>query len=364
MRLSFPSKAVGLSSSWHCSNDPTNHDMALTLRRSVALNLNETPAVWHPMSDGPTETAPPLFTKAKNGSTVGLSSGAGSALVSIGDECSVKIKRCGVQVPGESNFAPFRPSIDWKVLDRGISYSSDVEPLGSMWAVDAHREVMCQSRLRAVGLSSAYQPLGVWSHPQDYGVAMFRIESDFRADELFMAIVSNIVADLLSTDCVRFDHTTGRLELHEVTPLAVFEDDSAGVAELESLGRALGGVYRVLYGLDFLRGVGNCWIGNEVIGVDGKISIVDLDEMVLPEEVGRASWRLSQQRWEWRAFISTLYTYFEQSSGHFLALPAAIVAAAAEDGFRTCAPPVLGSALLQSILERYESSGSLVWAVV
>ena len=340
MNLAYPEQAVGISSSWIDEGDPTNKRMRLTRRRAVFLDDDPRPATrWNEVAPGVTLPVRPLV-KCPSGPFLGLSSGSGSAIIADHAGHFLRYKRCGLQdrspVTGRRH-----PSIDFAIRRTGIHYTSDTEPLGSMWASDAIHELRCQRHLREAGFSPACGSVGYFEHGDETATAVFDIASDLRYDELLLMAVTPALSKFFERGGLKLDARHGLITLCDVSPTEVFQPGTIVFQRLVDMGHALGGVYRRFFDAGYLRGVGNAWIGNDIIDIDGRITLVDLDELVLPEELGGSSWLAAQQGWEWRAHLSTLYSYFESLSGYLLAYAAAIVASGAEAGLHERRPPIV-----------------------
>jgi len=138
--------------------------------------------------------------------------------------------------------------------------------------------------LRREGLCTAYTPLGVaviTELPEAHttcgpaGAVVVEVRSDLRMDELVCMTLSPVLAELFSTGRLRWD---GAALLAEGIHLVENTRRWAGVFErLELLGLVSGSTLRRVHDAGYLRGLGSCWIGNEVIDEQGNVSVVDFD---------------------------------------------------------------------------------------
>ena len=162
---------------------------------------------------------------------------------------------------------------------------------------------------------------------------------------------------------IAYDPVHGVLETHEVDACGAFLEDTAIHEQLLSIGRAIGGLYARLHDAGYLRGVGNSWVGNDVVGPDGLLTVVDLDECIIPEQTQAIRYRTTHQRWEWIAATASLYTFMETNSCHFLSLAAAFVVEAAHIGYSQRLSPAVSAEVLHDIVRNFREAQHF-WAPV
>jgi hypothetical protein len=95
-------------------------------------------------------------------------------------------------------------------------------------------------------------------------------------DELVCMALSPVLAALFASNRASYDPDSGLCA--DGVPLeATLGEWSWVVDRLELLGLVSGSSLRRVHDAGYLRGLGSCWPGNEVIDEQGEVSVVDLD---------------------------------------------------------------------------------------
>lgn len=237
-------------------------------RRVVRLRAVEPVVLWRAASwrGG----GLPLLIKHEGGAYVGVTSGAGGALVPLADRV-LKLKRCGYKYLGVQGGGTHDRQValrDGALIERTYDGAMGLGEVEDLLAEHAAFEV-----LAALGARAASRPGLLVGLPADQlvlsppaGCLITEVTTDVRADEVFVAAL------------IEGDHA------HD-EPRAVVHD----------LGRAIGGLYRRLHDARVVRGNGNSWYGNDALCADGVIALCDL-EGILPEaDVAPALHRLFRE---------------------------------------------------------------------
>jgi hypothetical protein len=212
-----------------------------------------------------------------------ITSGGGSAIFDW-NGWALKLKRCGFAEDGFADEPFYSPSLVVKADDT-LEYCS--KNYGGLMPLEsAIAELLWADRARNFGLAEAYRPAGliVLTEPPDlpfrarpFGAAVFDLDSDLRVDELVMMALSPILTELFREKLLRL-HPANEFHGANGFPLGASLARWTEVSRrLDGIGRASGGLYRKTHDIGLLRGRGSCWFGNEVVGRDGRLSLVDFD---------------------------------------------------------------------------------------
>lgn len=271
--FALPLGLHGFHSGWMDDSevDPRSA-LGFASRRIVRLRAVEPVVAWTAMSwQG---GALPLLVKHPDGAYVGVTSGAGGALVPFADRV-LKLKRCGYKYLGiQANATRDRK----QVLRAGALVERTYAGAMGLGEVDdllAERDAF--EVLTALGVPAASRPSLLVGFPAEQlaftppaACMITDVVTDVRADEVFVLALTDAGHD--------HDHD------HD-EPRAVVHD----------LGRAIGGLYRRLHDARVVRGNGNSWYGNDALCADGAIALCDL-EGILPEaDVAPAIHRLFRE---------------------------------------------------------------------
>lgn len=284
MNFRYPEKAIGFHSGWCEKNDSPTNRLALTRRIPVRLEKQTFEEIFSE------SCCPPYMLKKRDGKQKGLSSGAGSTLVKH-DGAIFKIKRNGYKLNG------FIPS---KITDRafsikdGLMEETQQEIGGAMGLADAVREINFERRLVSQGFLVPYKTVGLYKiempFPKDDAVSLIqKIDTDLRADELCMIILSNLIFDVFEDNCSlniknsAFDYPSYSIR----KALKKLKDEYAGT--LFQIGTNIGSIYKDFHKAGIIRGISNSWYGNELVCDDGNIGSCDLESCFSIEEIGDRS---------------------------------------------------------------------------
>jgi hypothetical protein len=292
----------------------------------------------------------------------GLSCGAASALVAAGGTV-YKLKRCGFRTEGfrKGRRNRYHETIGEDIVEDLVLAE---RPFGLLGAEGAWNEVRIVERLRAFGLCDAYRPIGVFTFSvrgatADSDVAaaaLCEVTSDLRGDELFFAMLVCALAASARQGEFAYVPDQRRFELRGLKLRSVLTDIAEGRAHrrLRALGKAVGGAHRRLHGTGFIRGYNNTWFGNDVVGPDGQISLIDHDNsVVLPEDPLPGPLRAYLRSMNCYGYTAQLW----QEATRFSVLPisagAMEIATGFDEGYRDGAEPSIGPELLRDIVAEY-----------
>lgn len=274
--FAWPAGLLGRSSGWSQSRsaEGTMVHPPITLRRPVGLAPR-----WRALriavgADGRPDTGrlepSTMLIKLNPGPGLlpGLSSGASSALMRLDSGEVVRIKRCGFATLG---------------VGKRNGY---VGRVGLMGVSEALQESRMLATFRAQGLCPACEPLSIelladpsvpFFHEHACAAVRIRIESDVRADEwLLRLIAEGLRAAGVPGPFLRVaaDERVSLVRAQEAAPALATGQIQEQAAQL---GRALGGLLRAVHDTGLLRGRGSVWMGNDIVGSDGRLSAVDAD---------------------------------------------------------------------------------------
>jgi hypothetical protein len=287
--FSFPIGAFGFSSGWRHTLSTTqarqrfNHG-ELFFRRPVYLHKAGV-GRWRPYT---TDTLHfDVLVKrshAGSGSLSALSSGAGSAIV-IRDGHSFRYKRCGSRDLG---FLGACAEVFYRTEHDDVIEYQDPEPIGQLAIARARHELDMIDELHHRGLCPHCRPFGLveaLTAPDEVGgirsgAAVFEITSDVRLDEFIMMTLTPVILEMLDGGFYRFQPEHFSF-LPVRLPVAETLERWYPVFDIiRRIGNLVGRTYRELYDAGYYRGRGNAWLGNDIIGADGLVSIVDVDELM------------------------------------------------------------------------------------
>jgi hypothetical protein len=195
-----------------------------------------------------------------------------------------KTKRCGFAEEGFRNEPFFSPS--FHIRDKEL-IEFHAQSFGGLMPLDAAiAEVLWCREAENRGLCSAYRAIGTLAlvemeeHPfptRSFGAALFEVTSDLRVDELVAMALSPLIVELLASGRMTIGEFNGFHGAVGIPVNATLAETKPTKLLLLDLGRAVGGLYRRTHDSGLLRGLGSAWFGNEVIGADGYLSLVDFD---------------------------------------------------------------------------------------
>lgn len=253
-----------------------------------------------------------------------LSSGASSALVRSPEGAIVRLKRCGFATKGIGGRSGY------------------VGRVGLMSLAEALQEAAMLSALRRQGLCAACRPIAIdiLADPEApifsehaWASLSIAITSDVRADEYFMRIIT---ADLIKAGLPR---PFIEIEGDEKIMLTNWQQAAAALAagraaeRIAKLGKALGGFLRAAHDAGIMRGRGSVWMGNDVIGADGRLSAVDCDGGTREAE---GSWTM-MKRVEAAEYAAGFADCFSWGQETWLAELATIMTEMFWEGYRSAA---------------------------
>jgi hypothetical protein len=237
-------------------------------RRVVRLRAVESVPIWRATTwrDGDL----PLLIKHVDGAFVGVTSGAGGALVPFGDRV-LKLKRCGYKYLGVQAGGTHDRQVGFRdgvLIERTYDGAMGLGEVDDLLTEHAAFEILAE-----LGVPAASRPSLLVGLPADQlvlsppaGCLVTEVTTDVRADEVFVLALTHGDPD----------HDEPRAVVHD-------------------LGRAVGGLYRRLHDARVVRGNGNSWYGNDALCADGAIALCDL-EGILPEvDVAPALHRLFRE---------------------------------------------------------------------
>ncbi|MDX2159576.1 MAG: hypothetical protein SFW09_23980 [Hyphomicrobiaceae bacterium] len=330
----WPSGLVGRSSGWSERRSPeaTMLHPPLAARRPVGL-APRWAALRLPIGeDGKAdpERAEPSTLSIKvtprPGLPEGLSSGASSALLRETDGTVIRVKRCGFATLGVGGRA------------------GHVGRVGLMSIAEALQECRMLAAFRRQGLNDAARPISVdiLADPsvpffEDHAYAAVRlvVTSDVRADEWFLRILEDDLASAgLPPPWLRIIDDE-RISLRNVAEATVALRCGRAMGRVADLGGALGGLLRATHDAGLFRGRGSVWMGNDVIGADGRLSAIDADGGAMS---GAGSWAV-MKRIEATEYAAGFADCFSWGQPDWLAEPATILAEAFWEGYRAGSEP-------------------------
>jgi hypothetical protein len=267
--FALPLGLHGFHSGWMDDSevDPRSA-LGFASRRIVRLRAVESTAVW--TAAHWRGGALPVFVKHVDGAYVGVTSGAGGALIPLGDRV-LKLKRCGYKYLGIQARATRDRKQELRagaLVESTYAGAMGLGEVDDLLAEHAAFEILAQLGVPAASRPSLLVGLPATELALDPPAACMitEVTTDVRADEVFVLAL-----------------TDGRADHDE--PRAVVAD----------LGRAIGGLYRRLHDARVVRGNGNSWYGNDALCADGAIALCDL-EGILPEaDVAPAIHRLFRE---------------------------------------------------------------------
>lgn len=288
MKINFryPLFSIGIHSGWCERNDSPTKSLVLTRRKEIKLNKYNFSIISNLIK---TKVKIPYFVKSKTGESDGLSSGVGSSILKIGDEF-FKIKRNGYKDKG---------FIENKISDRGfflknktIYEKTDDEHGGAMSIEDAEREIRIEQDLIKLGFNLPQKTVSLYKiklpfQKESYSVALIqKIETDFRADELCMILLTNLFYEVFGENFkINLKESIFQFSDYELKKgLDILNNKYRKI--FYNLSKSIGAIYRKLHDEGYLRGIGNSWYGNELICEDGNIGICDLECCFTREEIG------------------------------------------------------------------------------
>ena len=275
----YPYQAVGFHSGWNTYNNlPT---MRLSLSKRLRLKLRKHDYVVLKKK----KDIPEFYMKSKKGSKQGLSSGVGSSIIKYKEEY-YKLKRNGFKDKGiiKENIC----DREFKINAGGLNESTSYEDGGAYSLEDAKREIKMDALLRKKGFILPQKIVGVYNikniYDKDSVSLIFEIESEFRADEYFLMILTNIFYDIFKSKArfifLKDEFTFPKYNLKK--SLQIIDNYSFFIKEL---GISIGSLYRKLHNKGVIRGIGNSWYGNEIICKSGEVGICDLESAFTNKEI-------------------------------------------------------------------------------
>lgn len=304
---------------------------------------------------------------------VGLTSGAGSALLRSEHGRTYKLKRCGL---GEMGFCDQGVKGSSPVAGEDDHYDRTSTTLsGLMSQASAELEYRLVEKFNDCGLCTAYLPCGIIVPSQDLpgvdataskgsAAVLMEIESDFRIDELVHMTLTPMLADLFAAGRLTYD------EHHELFPIF----DSHGIPlrrtrrnwahlseRLFTIGNAVGAAYRRCHEKGYLRGLTSSWPGNEVVHADGRISLIDFDGGATEASTYAEDITASCRRAEIQQYCADSYLFFTVLRPRTLQLYGEDFIEGVWAGYRGGHPSKLPSDLLAGVLHDHAVAGSGLW---
>lgn len=277
----YPLYSIGFHSGWSNNDSPTSK-LSLTKRKIVKL-------IEHSFKKISTSQVnlPPYFLKSSNGKIKGLSSGVGSSLISYQGEF-FKIKRNGFKLEGfKKDIIPDREFI---VNKNSLYEGTSREYGGAMSYNDAIREMAMEDKLSHLNFIIPQRTIALYCievPEKNDSVAMIqKIESDFRADELCMIILTNLFYEIFGKKCA-IDLKKGEFQFpnYQINSEILHKIEKYE-SMLKNIAMNIGFIYRRFHDSGYLRGIGNSWYGNEIILQNGDIGSCDLESCFSLEEIG------------------------------------------------------------------------------
>ncbi|MFO1151167.1 MAG: hypothetical protein U1E62_22550 [Alsobacter sp.] len=110
-----------------------------------------------------------------------------------------------------------------------------------------------------------------------YATVHIAATSDVRADEFFLAILADeLRRGGLPDPVFRVADDERLIPVSVADTLDILHKGDAW-HRVSELGHALGGFLRAVHDAGLLRGRGSVWMGNDIVGADGRLSAVDFD---------------------------------------------------------------------------------------
>lgn len=299
--FAFPLGAYGNSSGWWPPRGvDLNRQPDLAARRLITL-VPVGRSVFLPVGPSPLEKLDsirvlpffqksPFTSESADRGLVALSSGAGSAIFRVTSGQTFKLKRCGL---GDTGFTDqgYRSHLAISCDGEQVEFSQLFSP-GLMTPETAAAECEMAAEFKAMGISQAYTPRGVFlintvgaeGEEQELkrpGAAiLMQIDSDLRVDELVYMCMTPMLADLFCSGRLAYDDNYKHWGFFDANtlPIGKTRQEWLGISErLQTIGISVGSAYRRCHDAGYIRGLGSCWFGNEVVDADGDISLVDFD---------------------------------------------------------------------------------------
>ncbi|MFH1801765.1 MAG: hypothetical protein ABH804_02970 [archaeon] len=316
--LRFPYFAIGFHSGWSSSNNSPTISLSLTNRKKVNLVNSKYIPIFE-------KEKVPFLIKSEGENLIGLSSGVGSSIIKI-NEKFYKIKRNGYRLEGfKEKIIPDRTFN----LSNGLTEESSNEFGGAMSLEDAQREIKIEKEFVSKGFNVPQRTIALhkiellFEDSEDAVALIQEIESDFRADEFCMMLLTNFLQEVyeeeFKIDLKKFQMFFPKYFLNEGLKIL---NVNYGEKFLH-LGKIIGGIYKRIHKEGYLRGIGNSWYGNEVICPDGSIGICDLESCFSKEEIQNEELFEELKKTDIQLAITAFYesmNYFENSLASFVAI--------------------------------------------
>jgi hypothetical protein len=286
--FAFPVGAFGFSSGWRHTLDRSEATKRfdhgeLFFRRPVYLHRVGTGSWWPHSRGTPIFDLLVKYSRRGNNALPGLSSGAGSALLKRQGQV-FRYKRCGSRDVG---FLGGTEEVFYCADRDDIFEFGDAEPIGLLALERARKELEIIGKLHDAGLCPHCRPFGLVQvlslegvNRIPSGAAVFEITSDVRVDEFVMICLTPLIFWLLDQNFYRFRPSDFSMIPIRAPVAQIVETWGITFDRLSRIGNLVGRSYRKFYEAGYLRGRGNAWLGNDVIGADARISIVDVDEVM------------------------------------------------------------------------------------
>jgi|TARA_Y100000310_G_scaffold82293_1_gene78883 hypothetical protein len=319
--FAYPSFAIGIHSGWCEGNDPPTRSLFLTNRKR--LKLRKYP---YKVIKRYNNLDVPYLIKTKEGDINGLSSGVGSSIVSFKGNF-FKMKRNGYKDLG---------FIIDKIPDRHFSLGKNTiyeetenEDGGAMSLEDAKREIQIENTLKKKGFLIPQETIALYGiklpfSEDNYSTALIqRIETDLRADELCIILLTNLFYDVLGRNFkINLKDSYFEFEKYSLKKgLEILNREYRKI--FLQIGINIGSIYKRLHKEGYLRGIGNSWYGNELICKNGDIGLCDLESCFTKEEINNDELFKELCKTDVNSALTAFYdsmNFFENSLASFIGL--------------------------------------------
>lgn len=283
VNFAYPEFGIGFHSGWSKNNSSPTTKLTVTRRLKVRLSNNTFKEIYN-VAKGP---IPPFLVKTKRGKIMGLSSGAGSAVLKWGNS-HFKIKRNGYKDLGF--FKKYIPDREYLLENNGLNEETFFAAGGAMALIDAKNEIKYEKKLSELGICLPQKTVGLVKiklpfYKPDAVALIQEIESDFRVDEFITMVLLNIFYEVWGEKC-KLNLKKGEFIYSKYNLKKSLVSLRKKEKLIKKVGLIIGGIYATFHRNGFLRGIGNSWYGNEIICKDGKIGVCDLESCFSKEEVG------------------------------------------------------------------------------
>jgi hypothetical protein len=179
---------------------------------------------------------------------------------------------------------------DFSLDKEGLCEQTKYEVGGSMTLIDAQREIDIQEKLIRKGFLIPQRTVALYKtklpfQKEDAVALVQQIETDMRADELCMAILTNLFFDVYGDQCeINIENSNFTYPKYSIkTAVQILNEKYKHI--FLRIGNNIGTIYQRFHNEGFLRGISNSWYGNELICDDGNFGVCDLESCFSIEEI-------------------------------------------------------------------------------